>query len=419
MPERTVAPPFAKSSSFNLITPVERKLSNGLHVYFVPGGFQDVLKIEFVFEAGRWFEEKSAAAYFTAQLLSKGTKDKSSYEIAHLFDQYGAHLEVSPGLDYVSISLYTLNKNLTSLLGLLIEILSEPTFPKQEFRQTQTVFNQNLKVNNEKTSYVASQLFRKNLFGNKHPYGKEIEAHDVNALEVADLARHFRQFENPPLVFVSGKIEDANQRLMLNAFQQLGTAVHGQPIHQASERQPRRKYLEKKESVQSSVRMGVRSVLRSHPEYASILFVSHILGGYFGSRLMKNIREEKGLTYGISASIHGLKHDSYLVIGADVNKENVSLTFDEIRKELKRLRTEKISDDELETARNHFIGSLQSEITTPFAHAEKIKTIALYDLRPDHYQQMITRMEALTPEAILAISEQYFDESLFFEVAVG
>jgi predicted Zn-dependent peptidase len=107
------------------------------------------------------------------------------------------------------------------------------------------------------------------------------------------------------------------------------------------------------------------------------------------------------------------------VIGADVNKENVSLTFDEIRKELRRLRTEEISDSELETARNHFIGSLQSEISTPFAHADKIKTITLYNLRRDHYQNMITKMEALTPEAIAAISHRYFDENLFFEVAVG
>jgi predicted Zn-dependent peptidase len=165
--------------------------------------------------------------------------------------------------------------------------------------------------------------------------------------------------------------------------------------------------------------MGRRSILRSHPDYVPVLFVSHILGGYFGSRLMKNIREEKGLTYGISASVHGLRRDSYLVIGADVNKENVALTFEEVRKELKTLRTKDISADELETTRNHFIGSLQSEITTPFAHADKIKTIALFGLAPDHYQNMISRMEKINPRNIIEISEQYFNESTFFEVAVG
>jgi zinc protease len=107
------------------------------------------------------------------------------------------------------------------------------------------------------------------------------------------------------------------------------------------------------------------------------------------------------------------------VIGADVNKENVDLTFDEIRKELKNLRTSNISSGELETTRNHFIGSLQSEITTPFAHAEKIKTITLFNLPRDHYQHMITKIEKITPAEIAAISERYFNERDFFEIAVG
>jgi predicted Zn-dependent peptidase len=206
---------------------------------------------------------------------------------------------------------------------------------------------------------------------------------------------------------------------MISAFQQMRTKKHEPTVHMADVAKPQHVHVEKKESVQSSVRMGMKSVLRSHPDYVPILFVSHVLGGYFGSRLMKNIREEKGLTYGISASIHGLRHDSYLVIGADVNKENVGLTFDEIRKELRRFGTEEISTGELETARNHFIGSLQSEMTTPFAHAEKIKAIALYNLRLDHYQNMIAKMEALTPKSIVEVGQKYFDERLFFDVAVG
>src|SRR5687768_1606762 len=111
MLDRTLPPPFVKSSSFNLLTPEEKKLHNGVHLFFVPGGFQDVVKIELIFEAGRWFENKLGAAYFTTHLLSKGTKEKSSFDIAQLFDQYGAHLEVSPGLDFVSVALYSLNKN--------------------------------------------------------------------------------------------------------------------------------------------------------------------------------------------------------------------------------------------------------------------------------------------------------------------
>lgn len=419
MLNRKVAPSFVKSSSFNLISPEESTLPNGIRVFWVPGGFQDVLKIELIFEAGKWFEKKPGASYFTSHLLSKGTRDKSSFEIAQLFDQYGAHLEISPGTDFVSVSLYALSTKMSPVLEMLMEILSAPSFPEKEFQQAQSVFLQNLKVNNEKTSYVASKLFRKNLFGANHPYGSETEEEDVHALTIADLQKHFAGLVHSPIVFVSGRIDPANKDRILQGLAGLRQDRRRESQVHTVMATPKHERVEKKDSVQASIRAGRRSVLRSHADYVPVLFVSHILGGYFGSRLMKNIREEKGLTYGISASLHALRNDSFLVIGADVNKENVDVTFAEIRRELKILRTVAISLSELETTRNHFIGSLQSEITTPFAHADKIKTIALFNLAPDHYQQMIKRIEAITPSEITRTSELYFHEDGFYETAVG
>lgn len=419
MLNRQVAPAFVKNSTFNLIAPEESTLSNGVRVFFIGGGSQDVLKIEFLFEAGKWFEQKSGAAYFTSQLLSKGTANKNSFEIAQLFDQYGAHLDISPGTDFVSVSLYALAKKLPPVFDLLIEILSSPSFPDKELRQSQSVFIQNLKVNNEKTSYVASKLFRKNLFGKDHPYGSEVEETDAQALTASDLRSHFDSAIRSAQVFVSGQINSENKDRILQGLARLRKGHTPESRSHTIAAVPANERVEKKDSVQASIRVARRSVLRSHADYVSILFVSHILGGYFGSRLMKNIREEKGLTYGISASLHAMRHDSYLVIGADVNKENVDLAFTEIRKELKNLRDTAISPAELETTRNHFIGSLQSEITTPFAHADKIKTIVLFNLVPDHYQRMISKIEAITPAEISRISEAYFHEDQFYETAVG
>ena len=419
MLNRKAAPPFVRSTSFNLIRPEESTLQNGIRVFFVPGGSQDVLKIELIFDAGKWFEQTAGAAYFTSHLLSKGTRGRSSFEIAQLFDQYGAHLEVNAGVDFVSIALYSLTRKLAPVLELLMEILSEPTFPEKEFQQARSVFIQNLRVNNEKTSYVASKVFRKSLFGESHPYGGDLEEPEANALETSHLQRHFSQFFNSATLFVSGKIEVGNKALILDTFAKAPQGKKREyPDHTIAPGE-RHQRLKKKDSVQSSLRMGARSLMRAHPDYVPLLFVSHILGGYFGSRLMKNIREEKGLTYGIAASLHALRHDSYLLIGADVNKENVDLTFEEIRKELKKLRTTKVPDAELTATRNHFIGSLQSEITTPFAHAEKIKTIHLFNLGQGHYQQMIERIENITSLEIAEISAKYLDESSFNETAVG
>ena len=158
---------------------------------------------------------------------------------------------------------------------------------------------------------------------------------------------------------------------------------------------------------------------RLHDDYFDALFLNHILGGYFGSRLMKNIREDKGLSYGISSSLHALKNDSYLAIGADVNRENLDLAFVEIGNELKRLRAEAVTDEELDVARNHFIGSLQLEITTSFAHADKIKNIILFNLPSDYYQRMIDRVNAINADDLLKVANKYFVEDSFLEIAVG
>lgn len=417
--DRKRAPGFVKSTSFDLIAPDVVRLPNGIDLFFIHGGSQDVIKIELLFDAGKWYDTKWGASYFTSNQLSKGTKQKSSFDIASIFDRYGAHFEIHPGLDTVSLSLYALTKHLSPVIALLQEILLEPTFPEKELEQSKLIYTQNLKVNLEKTSFLASKHFRKSLFGDDHPYGNDLEETDVLSLQQNDLTRHFSACFQYFTVFVSGKFDTLIQQEIEKIFshwkvkkspQKEISRTAGKPVHQ---------HIEKEGSIQSSVRMGVRSLLRSHPEYAKAIFVSHVLGGYFGSRLMKNIREEKGLTYGIHASIHALKNDSYLVIGADVNKENVQLTFDEIRKELRRLRAEALDPDELETARNHFIGSLQSELTTPFAHADKLKTIYLFGLPSDYYQQMITSIEQLNHAEIMRISDQYFHEEQFFEIAVG
>lgn len=419
MLDRKSAPGYVQDTSFDLIKPRQTSLPNGVDIFFIHGGSQDVLKIELTFKAGRWFETTWGASHFTSHLLAKGTKNKSSFEIAQWFDRYGAHVDVNAGLDVVSISLYTLTKNLQPVIGLLQEILQEPVFPEKELEQSKSIYIQNLKVNHEKTSFLAAKHFRKNLFGEDHPYGKEIEEGDVNNLQQKDLFDHFNTRLQHFSVFVSGKFDHTHEALIADTFSKWkpGTATEGKTkpgnLKPASER------IEKEGSVQSSIRTGTRSILRAHPDYSKVVFVSHILGGYFGSRLMKNIREEKGLTYGIHASLLPLRHDSYLAIGADVNKENVDLAFSEIRKELKRLREEKISFDELETARNHFIGSLQSELTTPFAHADKLRVLYLFGLPDDYYQRMIDTVQQISVAQIMETGEQYFNEEKFFEIAVG
>jgi zinc protease len=418
MLDRTIAPPFQRNHTLDLLNAEITDLPNGIKTYSVLGGQQEVVKIELIVKAGRWFEQNSGAAHFAANLLSKGTSSRSSFDIARIFDLYGAHVEINPGLDVVSVALYTLTKNIEPVLTLLFEIITEASFPQKELDQAKSIFIQNLKVNQEKTSFQASKLFRRNLFGENHPYGKELEE-NIQELNREQIVQHYKTCFKDVTIVISGRATAAQIDLVTDTFSRLDTLASPNKSYPMKEVQPARILSSKEDSIQSSIRMGKRFIGRRHPDYYKVLLLNHILGGYFGSRLMKNIREEKGLTYGIYSSIHPLIHDTYIAIGADVNKENLELTFDEIRKELKRLGTEKISQDELDTARNHFIGNLQSEITTPFAHADKWKNIILYGLPLNYYPLLSERLGKVTSDELMLTAAEYFTEDSFLEVAVG
>lgn len=419
MLDRRTPPAFTNNLNFGLIEPEVVSLPGGTPVYFVKGGEQNVLKVELVFPAGRWNEPVHGAAYFAGKLLARGTTSRTSFEIASRFDQLGAHFDTNAGPDYATMSLYSLGRNLGPSLDLALELLTEPSFDNDELEQLKSVYIQNLKVNNEKTSYLASRLFRKSLFGNDHPYGREIGNEEVLALQRADLISFHEQWFSPVLVIVSGKVETAHQDKIISALSGIAIKRNKDAVHEPAEAVIARAHVAREGSLQTSLRIGRKALARTHPDFPGLILMNHILGGYFGSRLMKNIREDKGLTYGIHASVHIMVRDSYMVIGTDVNRENTKVARAEIGKELDRLCSEEIPSEELETARHHFIGSLQAELATPFAHADKIRNIALYDLGNKHYANLINKIARLSAADLIAIANQYFLKASFIEASAG
>ena len=419
MLDRTVQPAFQNSSSFDLIHPEAITLKNKLPITVVRGGEQAVAKIEFVFEAGKWYESHPGVSYFTAHQLQKGTASKNSYQISSETEHLGVHFDVSPGHDFSSVALYGLTKNIHEVFDLTREIITAPVFPEHELDQMKAIYNQTLKINLGKTSYLASLELRKKLFGQRHPYGQDAGLSDVSEIQRNGLSDfHKARFGNFRII-CSGNITDTLLNALSDCFQSVQLHPSSGKTFAETQVDISAEFIEKKDSVQSSLRLGRRAVNRIHADYPAVLLLNHIFGGYFGSRLMKNIREEKGLTYGINSSVAALQHASYLTIGTDVNKENRELALQEIKNEMQKLCTIEITKSELETARNHFIGSLQSEITTPFAHADKIKNLLLFSLPADYYQQLIFKINALSSHDLMEAANKYLDPETFTSVAVG
>ncbi len=418
MLQRHIAPPFVKTNSLDLPHPIVMNLNSNTNLFVIAGVKQNVCKVELILQAGKWFENKVGLSNFTSALLEKGTLKKTSSEIAEIFDNCGAHLEINPGYDSISISLITVKDHLPKLLPLLQEILLAPSFPQTEWNLVKDIFLQNLKISNEKTSAVASKLIRKNVFGAGHPYGTSIQEADVEALSVSDFSAYYRANFKIKSIFICGDLKPAEIDFIGTGFASLFSTHASEAPSMQQNVVPFKQHVEK-ENIQSSIRLAKKSLLKTHPHYFGLLLVNHLLGGFFGSRLMKNIREDKGLTYGIHSSLVTFQKDSMFVIEADVNKANLELALAEIKNEIKRLSTHLVGGEELTLAKNHFIGSLQTELANPFSVAEKIKNIELNALGHNFYQRLIHQIEIITPQEFQSLSQRYFQEESIFEVTVG
>lgn len=419
MLDRKSAPEFAEIKNFNLPTPEIIKLTNGVPLIHFDNVRQEVVKVELIFKAGKWFEPKSGVSQFTAQMLEKGTSKRNSFQIAEVFDQLGSSVEISPGFDFTSLSLYTLSKNLEKVLPILYEVATSPSFPPTEFGLMKDIVKQNLKINNKKNGHVASKKIRQNIFGAQHPYGNSLEESDIDNLTREDLIGFFKERFVPHEIYVTGKIDIETKNRLLENFSEFHIPIADKQQNSVDNKLNKfSEYIEIPDSVQSSLRLGKRILNRKNPDYAKLVLINHILGGYFGSRLMKNIREEKGLTYGIHSSISTLKNDAFFVIGTDVNKENRELAIAEIKMEVKKLQQDLIEYEELEIAKNHLLGSLQLETANPFSVVEKTKVIRLNQLHSDFYNSLFSDIQTSTSESLKQVAD-YLNEENLFEVSVG
>ena len=214
MLDRKSAPQFIEIATSNLPSPEIITLDNGIPLVQFSKVNQEVLRIELVFKAGKWYEPKVGLSYFTSHLLDKGTQSKSSFQIAEIFDQFGSSVEINAGFDFVSVSLYTLTNNINKVFPLFCEIAHYPSFPDSEFTLLKDIFRQNLKINNEKSSYLASKAIRQNIFGSNHPYGSSITESDLDLLTRQDLVNFFQTRFSLHEVYITGKVDSGIMKML-------------------------------------------------------------------------------------------------------------------------------------------------------------------------------------------------------------
>ncbi|WBA41652.1 M16 family metallopeptidase [Hymenobacter canadensis] len=423
MLDRQVAPPVQPLASVTLPAADVFSLPNGARLHVMRNDAQPVVRLQVVVPAGKWYESAPGVSLLTARMLLEGTHTRTARQIADEVAFYGASLECEQSFDRATLTLYCLTRHLPRLLPLVQDVLTNPTFPTTELELLKNRTIQNVRVERQKTSYLAAERFSHNLYGATHPYGSTFNEQLFAAVPQEALQAFHRH--NYALgkaeVFLCGDVASADETLVSEL---LGTAQNATVPSSAQASlslasHPAQDYVTVTESIQSSLRIGRQWPALTHPDTHKLQLLVKVLGGYFGSRLMKNIREDKGFTYGIYSSIGPREHATSFVIGTDVNADSADAAIREIHHELRILQNERIPAEELQTVKNYMTGKFANELSTVFEQCDKYKNIVFLNLPANYYTNFIEQVNQLTADELLTLAQQYLSPADMIEVVAG
>lgn len=420
---RAKAPVIIDAVEFDLkLKPYEKyKLDNGVSVYSVDAGAEDVLQVEWVFSSGNWFENRNLVAASTNFLLKNGTTSKNAFQLNEHFEYYGSYVNRSCFNETATITLHCLNKHLEVLLPVVKEMLVDATFPEEELMIYKQNMKQRLNVNLKKCDFVAGRLIDTYLYGEEHPYGRYTKFEDFDGLTREALLDFYKKFyqQGQFLVFVAGKVPSNIFQLLNQNFGDLNNqpmTLTGIPVKSVSEKKFR--VMNDPEGVQGSIRMGAKFPNRHHPDFAKAQVLNNVFGGFFGSRLMSNIREDKGYTYGIYSYLENHVQESAWVISTEAGREVCEATIVEIYKEMALLREKEVDAEELLLVRNYMMGSILGDLDGPFQIISRWKTIILNGLDENYFYKQIDTIKHVTAAELQELANKYLVPEHFYELVV-
>lgn len=422
---RKIAPSIKDAIDYKLaLKPYEHyTLDNGVPVYSINAGAQDVLQIEMVFYAGNFFEQQKGVAAATNFLLRNGTTTRNAFQINEAFEYYGAYCNRACYNETAVLTLHTLNKHISKLLPVMQDMLTNCNFPEQELEIFQQNSKQRLQVNLQKCEFVAGRLIDSYLYGEAHPYGTYTKPEDIDNLKIDEIKKFYLDYylKGQCVIFVAGNIPSELPQLLNEYFGKLGLSKPpvGLPdIKTIPVSEKKYRIQNEAEAVQGAIRIAAEFPNRHHPDFKKVIILNNIFGGYFGSRLMSNIREDKGYTYGIHSYLQNHMQQSAWMISTEAGKDVCEATIEEVYKEMQKLRDEKIGEEELLLVRNFMIGSILGDLDGPFQIIAKWKNIILNNLDADYFYDSVNEIKTVSAEDLQEMANKYLAPEKFYELVV-
>jgi zinc protease len=422
--DRTIQPEIQPLKNFHIQTHVRTTLPNGIPLTVINAGEQEVVRMDVLFSGGRWQQSQKLQALFTNRMLREGTTKYTAATIAEKLDYYGSWLELSSSSEYAYITVYSLNKYLAKTLEVVESMIKEPLFPQKEL---QTILDTNIQqylVNTSKVDFLAHRSLLKSLYGEQHPCGKIVMEEDYHTITPEVLREFYEQHYHSGncSIFLSGKVtDDIISRV---------TDIFGIPFGQYQLQMPKlsfpfaaipekRIFTEREDAMQSAVKMGCTTITREHPDYPKLRVLMTLFGGYFGSRLMSNIREDKGYTYGISAGVVFYPDSGLLIVSTETDNEYVEPLIQEVYHEIDRLHQDPVSAEELRMVRNYMLGEMCRSYESPFSLSDAWIFIATSGLKDDYFARSLQAVNEITPAEIQDLAQRYLCKETLKEVIAG
>ena len=425
MLDRTTPPSIRPLGAFSLTRPERRKLKNGIPLNIIRAGSQEVVRFDVLIGAGQWHQTQALQAMFANRMLREGTSSLTSAQIAEKLDYYGAWLELSSSPNCGFITLYSLNKYFPKTLAIIADMLMNPLFPEKELEVVVESNRQQFLVNSTRVEVIARKNFNRALFGEQHPFGRYAEEADYGRLTAEVLREFYRKYYHSGncTLYVSGKVTPEIERCI---EENLGDAPWGEtrevsPL-QLIDPQPtteKRVFVEKIDALQSSLKMGCFVMDRLHPDFLKTRAMVTLFGGYFGSRLMSNIREDKGYTYGIGAGIVNCPGSGVMAITTEADNQYIEAIVKEVYHEMDRLCNDLAPQEELEMLKSYMLGDFCRSYEGPFSLSEAWIYVQTADLDDDFFNRQVDSIRSITAEEIRDLAQRYLCKEKLIEVVAG
>lgn len=397
------------------------KSGNGVDIHIIDTPDYEVVRVSFVFHAGTRSQNHPFVASATANMLAEGSAEYTSQQLAERLDYYGSYFDVNIDRDYAYITFCSLKKFFPQTAEVIEQIILHPVFPEKEVATYCAKRRQQLTIERRKVETKAREKFAQAIFGEEHPYGISYDEKEYESITREHIKSHYKRLYTAPncMIVCSGSIsEDVLHRISTIA-EQLPAGedtsadsvpsfhtTHTQTIHHSG-------------ALQSSIRMGRLLFPRTHPDFVPMQVLSTVLGGYFGSRLMQNLRERNGFTYGVFSAMVNFQHTGYLAIATQVGKEVTAAALEQIAHEIEILRTEKVDEEELLLVKNIMAGEMMRILDGPFGIADVTSENILCGLDNSYINENLKRIRQTTPDDILHLAQQYLDPKDLVTVVVG